>query len=643
MKQAHPLDKSIGESFPEFRTNADLRNFEAEMPYEQRVNAGSTYEALCNAAALDPDKAAIHFLPTGEMEEDPVTISFRQLLGRIHQTANLFHDLGVGPGDVVSFLLPLLPQAHFVLWGGEAAGIANPVNPLLEPGQLAGIFRAAGTKVLVTLGPQAEPGIWEKVQAFRADVPSLKTIVQVLGAGDEKDGVLSYDALVDTYRADRLDSGREIAADETAAYFHTGGTTGLPKLVPHTHGNQVYQAWGAGVVLQTGPETAVIAGLPLFHVGGALTLGLSYLAGGATIILPTPAGFRSPAVIRNYWRLVERYRCTCVSGVPTVFSGMLQAPSDGVDLSSLQFVGGGGSAIPVEIGHAMAEKSGAPVIEVYGMTETASILTTTLPKDTPRIGSAGLALPYCGARTAILDGDGKLVRECETEEIGVVLMRGPGVFSGYVEERHNQGAFVEGEWVNSGDLGRMDSEGYLWITGRAKDTIIRSGHNIDPIVIEDVLYQHPAVALAAAVGQPDGYAGELPVVYVQRNPDVEADEAEILAFARERIPERAANPVQLYFIDPMPLTLVGKVFKPALRLDAATRCLNEQLPTALSDQGEAGTKARVEVTADERLGTLATVILRDDNGLDSTARDGVAAKVDEFFAPFALHHEIRWE
>ena len=182
-------------------------------------------------------------------------------------------------------------------------------------------------------------------------------------------------------------------------------------------------------------------------------------------------------------------------------------------------------------------------------------------------------------------------------------MAGPGVFSGYLSEAHNRGAFVEPGWVNSGDLGRLDEDGYLWITGRAKDLIIRGGHNIDPLAIEEVFFQHPAVALAAVVGEPDAYAGELPVAFVQLRPGVTIDAAELLAFVRERTPERAAVPVQLYFIDAMPLTAVGKVFKPALRLDAAQRAVGR----LLADLAPDGAAIRVETGAHAEHGDLITV------------------------------------
>ena len=205
-------------------------------------------------------------------------------------------------------------------------------------------------------------------------------------------------------------------------------------------------------------------------------------------------------------------------------------------------VSGGGSAIPVAVGQAYQRLIQGPVLEVYGMTETASVLTMSYPERPLRLGSVGHPLPYSRVRIVKIDGDSRYQGDCAPDEIGVVAMAGPGVFGGYVSDAHNRGAFVEPGWVNSGDLGRLDADGYLWITGRAKDLIIRGGHNIDPQAIEEVFYQHPAVALAALVSQPDAYAGEVPVAYVQLHQGAQAGEAELLAYASQHISERAAVP-----------------------------------------------------------------------------------------------------
>lgn len=641
MARAHLLDRLIGEELPAFRTDAELRAFEAT-PYAERIAAQSTYEALLLGAAHDPSAPALHFLQKAEADEAPLTFTHAQFMGRVTQTANMLADLGVGARDVVSFLLPLVPQSFFTLYGGEAAGIANPVNPLLEPDQIAEILRAAGTKVLVTMGPESGPGgplpgsnIWDKVQRIRSELPNLESVLQVQGAGDERNGVYSFDALLEKYPTDRLASGRHIAAADTAAYFHTGGTTGTPKLVRHTHGNQVYQAWVVSLMLRSTPGRAILFGLPLFHVGGALTQGLAVFSAGGTAVVLTPAGWRNPAAVRNVWKLVERYKPEVFGGVPTVLAASLSVPVGGADISSIRYTSGGGSAIPVAVGRALQERFNAPVLEVYGMTETASVHTIAYAERPLRLGSVGHPVPYSRVRIIRIDAQGHYQGDCAVDEIGVVAMHGPGVFSGYLSEQHNRGAFVEPDWVNSGDLGRLDEDGYLWITGRAKDLIIRGGHNIDPMAIEEIFYQHPAVALAAVVGQPDAYAGELPVAYVQLKPAANAGVAELLDFVRQRTPERAAVPVNAFFIDPMPLTGVGKVFKPALRRDAAQRVLSQSLDCLTKH----GVDVSVEVGAHPVHGSLATVTLA---GGRENERADFEQQVHERLNPFVLRHEIVW-
>jgi fatty-acyl-CoA synthase len=242
-------------------------------------------------------------------------------------------------------------------------------------------------------------------------------------------------------------------------------------------------------------------------------------------------------------------------------------------------------------------------------------------------------VPYSRVRITKLDTDDRAERDCEPDEIGVVLMAGPGVFRGYLNEAHNKSAFVDGEWVNSGDLGRLDEDGYLWITGRAKDLVIRGGHNIDPGPIEDIMFQHPAVGFAAVVGQPDPYAGELPVGYVQLKPGAIVQPGELEAWVRERTPERAAVPVQIIPIDPMPLTGVGKVFKPQLRWDAAKRVFTSVLTPLV----ETGINCKVQVGPHGSHGSIATVTLAQ---VPEPKREAVANEVDTLLAPFVMRHQI---
>ena len=634
MAGIHALDRVIGGDYPVFATDADIRAFE-RTPYGDRIAAQSTYDAIRLGAARKPDAPAIQFLPNADPADTPVVITHRDFIARVTQAANMFHALGVGGTDVVSFLLPLLPEAFITLFGAEAAGIANPVNPLLEPHQIAEILEAAKTTVLVALGPLPGTEIWSKVEQVRGKLKHLKAIVQVHGAGDPASGVHSFNDLIKAQPSDRLVGNRRIAGADTAAYFHTGGTTGTPKLVRHTHANQVYQAWACNLLLKATPGKNLLFGMPLFHVGGSLTQALSSFAAGNCLVVLSPSGWRNPSAVRNIWGLVERFRPETLSSVPTVLAATLAIPPGDADLSSLRYAAGGGSAIPVAVGRAIEEKFKLPVLEVYGMTETSSVHTISYADRPVRLGSVGHPLPYSRVRIVRLDADGRVERDCEPDEIGVVVMAGPGVFGGYLNPAHNANAFVDGDWVNSGDLGRLDRDGYLWITGRAKDLVIRGGHNIDPGPIEDIMFQHPAVGFAAVVGQPDPYAGELPVGYVQLKPGARVEPGELEAWVRERTPERAAVPVQVIPIDPMPLTGVGKVFKPQLRWDAAARVFT----TVLAPLVDRGVDCRVEVGPHGSHGSIATVTLA---GVPQDAREAVAREIDTLLAPFVMRHQIAY-
>jgi fatty-acyl-CoA synthase len=632
MAGIHALDRLIGNDYPELATDEQVRALE-RVPYAERIAAESTYDAIRLGADRNPDAPAIQFLPNADPADTPLVISHRDFIARVTQAANMFHALGAGPDDVISFMLPLLPDAFVTLFGAEAAGIANPVNPLLEPHQIAEILEAANTTILVALGPMPGTDTWQKVEQIRPSLKRLKAIVQVGGGGDPANGIFAFNDLMKQQPSDRLVSDRKILGSDIAAYFHTGGTTGTPKLVRHTHANQVYQAWGLNLLLKWKPGGSLLFGMPLFHVGGSLTQVLTTLSGGGALVVLSPSGWRNPNAVKNIWRLVERFRPEPLSSVPTVLAATLAVPQGNADISSLKYAAGGGSAIPVAVGSAIQDKLKLPVVEVYGMTETSSVHTIAYPDRPIRLGSVGLPMPYSRVRTVKLDAVGRLERDCAVDEIGVVIMAGPGVFGGYLNDAHNLGAFVDDVWVNSGDLGRLDADGHLWITGRAKDLVIRGGHNIDPAPIEEIMFQHPAVGFAAVVGQPDAYAGELPVGYVQLKPGAKVEPGELETWVRERTPERAAVPVQIIPIDPMPVTGVGKVFKPQLRWDAAQRVFTQVL-TPLTEKG---IDFKVKVSAHGSHGSIATVTIA---GVPEGEREAVANEVHTLLAPFVMRHEV---
>jgi fatty-acyl-CoA synthase len=630
-------------AIPAIKTLRDIQQIE-QTPLAERDLPNSTYELIRRSAALQGDAPALSFILQGNVDEQAYRLSYRQLLGKITQTANAFHRLGLRPGKAVSFLLPNLPHTHFTIWGGEAAGIVNAINPLLDPEHIAELIQASDSELLVTLAPFPGTDLWAKVEGLRDQLPNLKAIICVDMAnllpepqrsglkaqrGALPEGVLDFDELIAGCPDDHLESGRVIAANEIASYFHTGGTTGTPKLAPHSHANEVAMAYSMNLVTRFEPGDVTLCGLPLFHVNGVIVTGLTAFIGGAEVLLATPQGYRNTALIGNFWKIIERYKVSFFSGVPTIYAGLLQVSSEGHDLSSLKYALCGAAPMPVELIRQFESKTGLTLIEGYGLTEGTCGSCANPPAGERRPGSIGLPMPYCEVAIKVLDEQGNYLRNAANNEIGNLCIRGVTVFKGYLQSSKNAGIWVDGDWFNTGDLGRADADGYIWLTGRSKDLIIRGGHNIDPQMIEEALHKHPAVAMAAAVGKPDEKAGELPVVYVQLKPGAQVSEAELLAHAAEHIPERAAIPKDAWIIDAIPLTAVGKTFKPALRFDAIARVYQAAL-TELDEQ------LRVEVLSDDQRGQVAHIHLPAGK---AALADTVAKRLSGFAVGIQLHHD----
>ncbi|MEA1604277.1 acyl-CoA synthetase [Pseudomonas spirodelae] len=625
---------------PAIKTLRDIRQIE-QTPLAERDLPTSTYELIRRSAARQMDAPALSFILQGTADEVAYRLTYGQLLGKITQTANAFHRLGLRPGKAVSFLLPNLPQTHFTIWGGEAAGIVNAINPLLDPEHIAELIQASDSELLVTLAPFPGTDLWAKVAGLREQLPALKAIICVDMAnllpepqrsavkaqrGPLPDGVLDFDELIASCPDDHLESGRVIAPDDIASYFHTGGTTGTPKLAPHSHGNEVAMAYSMNLVTRFAPGDVTLCGLPLFHVNGVIVTGLTAFIGGAEVLLATPQGYRNPALISNFWKIIERHEVSFFSGVPTIYAGLLQVPSEGHDLSSLKYALCGAAPMPVELIRQFESKTGLTLIEGYGLTEGTCGSCANPPIGERRPGSIGLPMPYCDVTIKVLDEQGVYLRDAAPNEIGNLCIRGATVFNGYLQSSKNAGIWVDGNWFNTGDLGRIDADGYIWLTGRSKDLIIRGGHNIDPQMIEEALHKHPAVAMAAAVGKPDEKAGELPVVYVQLKPGSHANEAELLAHAALHIPERAAIPKDAWIIESIPLTAVGKTFKPALRFDAIARVYQAALL-------ELDQRLRVEVLSDDKRGQVAHIHL-------PAGHATLAAAITQRLAGFAVAIEL---
>lgn len=577
------------------RTLADVAAIEA-IPIEVRLGARNIHELFRNNALQYGEAPALIGLPEGTAADAPTVISHREHFAQITRTANLFASLGVGRGDVVSHLMPNVLETMYVLWGAEAVGIANPINYLLGPAEIAQILTAAGTRVLVAWGGDGE--ILRRAMAARALAACVEHLVVV--GGDQDGPYLDFHGAIAVHDGEML-AAPPAAADDIAAYFHTGGTTGLPKLASQTHRAQLIQAFVAGEPFGFGPGEVRLNGLPLFHVAAVMCGVLGPLTSGAATLFNGPFGYRNRAALRDTWRVVERFGVTSMNSVPTILGALLDQPVDGADLSSLRYVGGGAAPSSLVQTQAFERHVGAPVIEGYGMTEAGALITCNPIAGEVRPGSVGLRMPYVEVLVGRLADDGTL-RPCGAGEAGDVFIRGPGVTRGYRREADNVGAFVDG-WFRTGDCGRLDDDGYLWLTGRSKDLIIRSGHNIDPSIVEEALRRHPDVEQCSAVGYPDAYAGEVPAAFVRLRAGASVAAENLKAFAREAVAERPAAPAQVFVVDEIPVTAVGKLFKPPLRRLATAHAYQAAADATLAGRCDAnvevvdeGGRLRAQVT-----------------------------------------------
>ena len=538
---------------------------------------------------------------------------------RVTQAANAFHRLGVRASDTVAYLLPNLPQTHFTIWGGETAGRVAAINPLLEPPQILQLLNAVQARLLVTLAPGASAlDLWAKCAPILGGIATLEHVLCVdpsslVGkatapraySAQGRVAVHDFDAMLDREDDSQLGFTRQIEPTEIASLFHTGGTTGMPKVAPHTQANEVFLAWSVAATLGMEPGEAVFCGLPLFHVNAPLATGLAVWAAGGNVVLATPSGYRTPGLLPNLWGLLARHRVHAMMAVPTIYASLLDIPCAGHDLSRLRHCLVGAAPMPVEVFNRFERATGVRLLEGYGMTEGTAVSSINPVAGQRKVGSIGLPLPYTTLAPAIVEGSA-LRRFATTGEVGVLLMRGPNVFPGYLDPSHGLDSWVidaDGQrWFNSGDLARYDDDGYLWLAGRAKDVIIRGGHNIDPQMVEERLCEHPDVVLAAVVGQPDPHAGEVPMAYVVLREGAVVSAEALREFAAERVPERAALPVRIELIPQMPVTAVGKIFKPRLRQWAIERVLGDLLAAS-------GIAAVITARDDKRLGTVATIRL----------------------------------
>ncbi len=598
-----------------FAVRSDALDIQNEMPWPARERPSTVHAMLAATARAHPDRPAISYQLTSGPRDAAQTLTWAEFHAEVCRAANLFRSLGISEGDAVALVLPNSLETASATLGAMIAGVVAPINPLLEPEQIAALLRETGARVVVTLKAFPKTDIAAKTAEAVRHAPRVGTVLEIdlnRYLRPPKSWIVPFLRPKDkgTHRADVLSYSGEVARqpgtlsfddggkDRVAAYFHTGGTTGMPKMAQHRYDGMIYNGW-LGDRLLFDEEDVLMCPLPLFHVFACHVVLMSALKSGAHVILPTPAGYRGDGVIGNFWKLCERWGVTFVITVPTAVAALMQRKVD-ADISRVKNAFSGSAPMPLELFKRFESATGMTVIEGYGLTEVTCLVSCNPPEGSKKVGSVGIPLPYTDVRIIHATDDGPMM--CAPDEVGEICISNPGVYVGqtYTDPARNRDLF-HGDHLRTGDLGRIDTDGYLWITGRAKDLIIRGGHNIDPADIEEALMAHPAVAGAGAIGQPDAHSGELPCAYVELIEGGEASPEELLEHCRQRVRERAAVPKHIEVLDELPKTAVGKVFKPDLRKRAIARIYDDALE-------KAGSSARVaQVVDDKKRGLVARI------------------------------------
>jgi long-chain acyl-CoA synthetase len=458
--------------------------------------------------------------------------------------AGLLAEHGFAVGDRVGVMLPNIPQFAAVYYGVlRAGGVVVPMNPLLKAREVAYYLGDSGARIAFAWeGAAAEAAAGaERVPGTEVVPVAPASFAELLAGHQPATGVV------------------ERAADDTAVILYTSGTTGQPKGAELTHGNLTSNVEVAqSDLLRLSATDVVFGGLPLFHSFGQTCTLNTALSAGATLLLLPRFDARAAA------DLLARYGATVFAGVPTMYAALLgldEAP----ELPALRTCVSGGAALPVEVLHRFEERFGCPILEGYGLSETSPVASFNKPDRERKPGSIGT--PVTGVEMQVVDGDGTPVA---AGEVGEIAIRGHNVMKGYWQKPEATAEVLSADgWFRTGDMGRTDDDGFFYVVDRKKELVIRGGFNIYPREIEEVLYEHPAVAEAAVVGIPHPELGEEVGAAVALRPGATATEDEIRAFVKDQVAPYK-YPRVVWFLDALPKGPTGKIQKREIVAPTAT-------------------------------------------------------------------------
>lgn len=570
-----------------------LARYEPEVPHTLTYPDIPLHRFLEDSARRYPDniatKVVLKYLLGGRITIGG-TLTYRELNSYADRFAAALAKLGVKSGDRVAVMLPNSPQFAIAFYGALKIGaVVVNVNPTYTAHELKHQLIDAGAETIVLLNL-----FCKRLDEVREHTPIKNVVVthifdllpfpskQLVQRAQRKEadwvtvepgpGRYLFEPLL--ANAPTKPPQVEINPDDVALFQYTGGTTGLPKAAMLTHKNLVSNTLQVVSFLPSAEpgKEKVMAAIPFFHVYGmTVAMNFAVYVGGEIVIVP------NPRPIDNVMRIIAKERTTIFPGVPAMYIGIINHPDvHQTDLRSIKACISGSAPLPMEVQEQFGTLTGGRLVEGYGLTETAPVTHCNPVFGERRAGSIGLPLPDIEAK--LINADTGLPVPWGSDEVGELLVRGPNVMKGYWNKPEETADTIDDEgWLHTGDIARMDEDGYFYIVDRKKDMINASGYKVLPREIEEVLFTHPQVLEAAVAGVPDRYRGENVKAFIVVKPGAAPTAEEIKAFCRERLAPYKV-PRQIEFREELPKTQVGKVLRRVL-VEEHIKARAEQVPS----------------------------------------------------------------
>src|SRR4051794_25557375 len=519
--------------FPQIRST--LPHITRTSPLRCGLGCGASLPAMSRNLATILTETAERQPEHLAIKLDDFELNYQLLDEGSARVAGLLKEKGVGPGDRVGIMLPNVPHFPVVFYGVLRAGaVVVPMNVLLKGREVSFYLKDPEAKLLFAWHDFADAAN-EGAEEAGAEAILVKP-------GEFEQMLFEREASHEL---------AERGGDDTAGILYTSGTTGTPKGAELTHDNlQSNIATILSTLFEIAADDVVLGALPFFHVFG-LTCGLNACvkAGGTLTLIPR---FDPEKALE----IIARDKVTIFQGVPTMYVGMLHSDkADEADISCLRLCVSGGSAMPGEVLRSFEEKFGCKILEGYGLSETSPVASFNHPDRERKVGSIGT--PVEGVEMKVVD---EADNEVDQGEVGEIVIKGPNVMKGYWRKDDETQKAIKGGWFHTGDMAKVDDEGYFFIVDRKKEMILRGGYNVYPREIEEVLYEHPAIAEVAVVGVPDDKMGEEvgAAVVLKKGEDASADD--IKSYAKEQVASYK-YPRKIWFVEELPKGPTGKILK----------------------------------------------------------------------------------